>query len=82
MNMTRALTQYTSLPSRLQLDCLAMAWLIAMQRMLTQGEIPNSDTIIASIPALDGKVFALLLGQLKKNLGLNLVVLLVGRTLR
>ena len=59
-----------------------MAWLIAMQRMLTQGEIPNSDTIIASIPALHGKVFALLLGQLKKNLGLNMVVLLVGRTLR
>ena len=28
---------------------------MAMQRMLTQGEIPNSDTIIASVPAVDGK---------------------------
>ena len=59
-----------------------MVWLIAMQRMLTQGEIPNSDTIIASVPAVDNKVFALLLRQMKKNLGLNLVVLLFGRTLR
>ena len=59
-----------------------MVWLMAMQRMLTQGEIPNSDTIIASVPALDGKVFALLLRQLKENLGLHLVVLLVDRTLR
>ena len=55
---------------------------MAMQRMLTQGEIPNSDTIIASVPAVDNKVFALLLRQMKKNLDLNLVVLLFGRTLR
>ena len=56
---------------------------MAMQGMLTQDEIPNYDTIIASVPAsLDGKVFALLLRQLKENLGLNLAVLLVGRTLR
>ena len=55
---------------------------MVMQGMLTQGEIPNYDTIIASVPAVDGKVFALLLRQLKENLGLNLVVLLFARTLR
>ena len=55
---------------------------MAMHGMLTQDEIPNYDTIIASVPAVDGKVFALLLRQLKENLGLNLAVLLVGRTLR
>ena len=55
---------------------------MAMHGMLTQDEIPNYDTIIASVPAVDGKVFALLLRQLKENLGLNLVIMLVDRTLR
>ena len=55
---------------------------MVMQGMLTQGEIPNYDTIIASVPAVDGKVFALLLRELEENLGLNLVILLVDRTLR
>ena len=53
---------------------------MAMHGMLTQDEIPNYDTIIASVPAVDGKVFALLLRELEENLGLNLVVLLVDRT--
>ena len=57
-------------------------WLMAMHGMLTQDEIPNYDTIIASVPAVDGKVFALLLRELEENLGLNLVILLVDRTLR
>ena len=56
-----------------QADCSLTArhgfWLMAMQGMLTQDEISNYDTIIASVPAsLDGKVFALLLGFSTINL--------------